>query len=149
VLQVVTNVRALGLDVGARRIGVAVGDLEHGIAMPHSVVERAGLSRDADTVAVLVRHEGAKTVVVGLPLELDGRRGHRARRVARFVEALVERSGGAFEVTSWDERFSTHAAHRALRAVGTRRTRRKATVDALAAQHILQGWLDAQNNARP
>ncbi|RMG96211.1 MAG: Holliday junction resolvase RuvX [Deltaproteobacteria bacterium] len=136
--------RALGLDVGARRIGVALGDLEHGIAMPHGVVERAGIAQDVLAVRKLASELDATVVVVGRPLELDGRVGHRARRVQAFADALAEDAGDDLSVEAWDERFSTHAAERTLLAADVSRSRRKRTVDALAAQHILQGWIDAQ-----
>ncbi len=139
--------RALGLDVGARRIGVAVGDVEHGIAMPHTVLERAGIAADAAAILALARTLEARTIVVGLPLELDGRTGHRARRVERLTRALEADAGPDLAVESWDERFSTHAADRTLRAADVSRARRKQVVDALAAQHILQGWLDARRSA--
>jgi len=87
-------------------------------------------------------------MVVGLPLELDGREGRRARRVLRLADVLRERlnarPGNGVEVVTWDERFSTAAAERALREADVSRARRKQKIDAVAAQIILQGWLDAQ-----
>jgi putative Holliday junction resolvase len=103
----------------------------------------------ADVAELLARIEARDVgcVVVGLPLELDGREGHRARRVLRLAEALRERlharPGAPVEVLTWDERFSTAAAERALLEADVSRRDRKQRIDAVAAQLVLQGWLDA------
>jgi putative Holliday junction resolvase len=82
---------------------------------------------------------------VGLPLELDGSEGHRARQVRRFVDVLTPKLAEVgVSVECWDERFSSQAAERTLLEADVSRARRKELIDALAAQHILQGWLDAQ-----
>ena len=104
--------------------------------------------------------DASGAIVVGLPLELDGREGHRARRVRVFVRALEralagqeqpgaaarsEGAGGAaVAIILWDERFSTSAAERTLLEADLSRARRRQKIDAVAAQFILQGWLDAQ-----
>jgi len=91
--------------------------------------------------------EGVSDVVVGLPLELDGRPGRRARAVEAFV-AVLEPLLGALDppvaVHLWDERFSTAAAERTLLEADLSRARRKAKIDAMAAQFLLQGWLDSR-----
>ena len=106
--------------------------------------------QDAD-VAELVRRiseQSVSTVVVGWPLELDGSEGRRVARVRALVDALrralAENSPGV-ELEQWDERFSTAAAERTLLEADVSRARRKQKIDAVAAQFILQGWLDAQD----
>lgn len=138
--------RALGLDVGMKTIGVAVSD-ELGLAAhPRLTLPRKGTRADVEAIAELVAREGAEVVVVGLPLSLDGKIGPRARRVLAFVEALRARLGDALPVETWDERFSTVAAERVLLEADLSRARRKEVIDKQAAAYILQGWLDARRS---
>lgn len=119
------------------------------IASAFDVWARKGQVEDAREIVRQVRVEAVEAIVVGLPLELDGRVGRRARAVHRFVEALeaeMERQEVAAAVHLWDERFSTAAAERTLLEADVSRARRKQKIDAVAAQVILQGWLDAQRN---
>lgn len=141
------RMRSIGLDVGSKTIGVAVADPTGTIASARTVLARQGHAADAAAVARIARDEAAGTVVVGLPLELDGTVGHRARLVQRFVaalEAVLKDMPGQVAVHTWDERFSTAAAERTLLSADVSRARRKQTIDAVAAQFILQGWLEAQ-----
>lgn len=141
------RMRALGLDVGTKTLGVAVADPSGTIASARTVLARRGHAADAAAIAEMARSEAAGTVVVGLPLELDGTVGHRARLVQRFVaalEAVLKDMSPPVTLHTWDERFSTAAAERTLLEADVSRARRKRSVDALAAQFILQGWLDAQ-----
>ncbi|TPV94997.1 MAG: Holliday junction resolvase RuvX [Myxococcales bacterium FL481] len=137
--------RALALDVGSKTIGLALSDAESRFASALEVLSRQGQAADARAVAALVARHDVDRIVVGLPLELDGRRGHRVRRVERFVDALV--TVVDVPVVWWDERFSTAAAERTLLEADVSRAKRKQRIDALAAQFILQGWLDAQATA--
>jgi putative Holliday junction resolvase len=131
------------LDVGSKTIGVAVSD-ELGLAAhPVVTLERRGTAGDVDQVGVLVEEYAAEALVVGLPLELSGDVGPRARRVRVLVEALRER----FTVHEWDERFSTVAAERVLLEADLSRRRRKQVIDKQAAAYILQGWLDARRGS--
>lgn len=143
--------RALALDVGSRRIGVAVSDAEGSMAHAHSVLPRAGHELDAVKVCELARELEATVIVVGLPLELDGSIGHRARLVQRFVavlEATIATRELGLEIARWDERFSTSAAERTLLEADVSRAKRRVAIDAVAAQFILQGWLDRQARVR-
>jgi putative Holliday junction resolvase len=143
--------RALALDVGSRRLGVAVSDAEGGMAHAHSVLRRAGQELDAAQVCELAGTLEATVIVVGLPLELDGSVGHRARLVQRFVDALaamIAARGLGLEIARWDERFSTSAAERTLLEADVSRAKRRLAIDAVAAQFILQGWLDRQARIR-
>lgn len=148
--------RALALDVGTRTIGLALSDPDRILASAWETLSRRGEAADVTELVARIEARDVSRVVVGLPLELDGREGHRARRVLRLVDALRERlqsrtAGAPVELLLWDERFSTAAAERALLEADMSRQRRKQHIDAVAAQLILQGWLDAQRprEARP
>src|SRR5262249_6635250 len=125
----------LGLDLGARRIGLAVSDPAGVIAFPIGALERQGLARDVPALCQLVRERGVVAVVVGLPLHLDGRAGTGAAAARRFADALG--AACALPVALVDERLTTLIAERALREEprGRRRGKRpeKSQVDALAA----------------
>ena len=134
--------KAVGLDVGSRTIGVAVTDDLGMLAHPKVTLDREGTKRDVARVAALVAEVGAEHVVVGLPLTLEGEIGPRAKRVMILVEAL--RAQLTIPVETWDERFSTAGAARGLDESGVHGDRRKAIIDQRAAAFLLQGWLDAR-----
>ncbi len=136
--------RTLALDVGSKTIGLAISDEDGIIANALCTLARRGHADDARDIAARVRERAVRRVVVGLPLELDGREGRRARAVHAFVAALRTELDAAVDVATWDERFSTAAAERTLLEADLSRSKRKQHVDAVAAQFILQGWLDAQ-----
>ena len=123
--------RALALDFGAARTGVAVSDASGTLARPIGIVERAASEAGLDRVVALVAEHEAELVVVGLPLTLRGERGAQARETEAFVEALRARL--QVPVETEDERFTTSLA---------RQTGGRAPEDALAAAHLLQGWLE-------
>jgi putative Holliday junction resolvase len=134
----------MGLDVGERRIGVAIADELGTIASPLAVVlRRAG---DLTEIRDLAAAEGATTLVVGMPTSMSGREGLQAASVRTFTEELRDTVGSDFVIEFWDERLSTTVAERVLRERGGRgrRKERKGDVDAVAAAVILQGYLDAQ-----
>lgn len=135
--------RALGLDLGTKRIGVAVSDPTGTIASPLTVVARS-LSRrhDHETLARLVREEEADVVVVGLPRSLSGELGPAARGVLAEVEKLATVLGVPVETS--DERLTTVVAEAALREAGVDGAARRQRVDKVAAAVILQGWLEAR-----
>lgn len=137
--------RVLGLDVGARTIGVAVTD-ELGLAA-HGVlvIDRKGTSRDVARITELVQKYAAELVVVGMPYELDGALGKRAERVQVFIDALA---ATGIAVDTWDERFSTAEAEEALLLADVSRKKRKDVIDKMAAQVILQGWLNHRSEVR-
>jgi putative Holliday junction resolvase len=124
-------VRVLALDYGAARTGVAVSDPTGTLARPVCVVERAGSVAGLDRVVALVAEHEAGLVLVGMPLTLRGERGDQARETEEFVEVLRTRL--EVPVETEDERFTTTIAQQA----GGR-----APEDALAAAHLLQGWLE-------
>ncbi len=142
--------RALALDVGSKTIGLAVSDPQGVIATAWDVLSRQGHVLDAKAVVERVVDREIEQVVVGMPLELSGREGRRARLVRQFIAvlepALAALPGEPVGLTTWDERYSTQAAERTLLQADVSRARRKKTIDAVAAQFILQGWLEAQPN---
>ena len=132
----------MGLDVGTKTVGVALSD-ELGItAQALTVVRRQNLKQDlAQLKAIATEHE-VSTVIVGLPLNMDGSEGPRAeasRAFGKLVESLL-----AVSIVYWDERLSTVAAQRVLLEADLSRAKRKKVVDQVAAAYILQGWLDSQ-----
>jgi putative holliday junction resolvase len=134
------KVRYLGLDVGDRRIGVALSDETATIANGLSTLGRTGPRKDVKAVAELVRRHDAREVVVGLPRKLDGTIGEQARKVLEFMDAL--RPAVGVPVVPWDERFTTVMASDALIAGGVSRRQRKTVVDKVSAILILQNYLD-------
>lgn len=135
--------RALGLDVGQKTIGIAMTD-EAGIAAhPVRTLMRAGTTADVSTIQTLVAEHDITDVVVGMPFELSGKVGHRARRVLELVSAL-KAALPALKFHEQDERFTTAEATRVLLDADLSRARRKQVIDQQAAALILQGWLDLQ-----
>ena len=134
----------LGLDLGQRRIGLAVSDPAGVIAFPIGALDRQGLAKDVQALCELIRERGVVAVVIGLPLHLDGRAGTGAGAARRFAAALGEAC--SLPVALVDERLTTVIAERALREEprGRRRGKRpaKQQVDALAAALILRTWLE-------
>lgn len=135
--------RALGIDLGSKRIGVAVSDPSGTVASPYEVVERSGdVARDHRRLAAIASDVEAEVVVVGLPLSLSGQQGPAALLVNEEVEALRAALGVPVEVI--DERMSTVSAHAVLKAAGLSEMKRRGQVDKVAAAVILQSWLDAR-----
>ena len=130
----------LALDVGERRIGVALSDPAGVVALPLLVIERRGWRPDLARVTALVREYAVEQIVVGYPVTLAHGRSAQTERVERFVARL--RRAVPVPVVTWDERLSTAAAERILLAGDLRRARRRRVRDAVAASLILQGYLD-------
>jgi putative Holliday junction resolvase len=133
--------KILGLDLGERRVGVAVSDPGGIMAHPLAQIQPQNRRDLVQRVASLVREQGAGRVVVGMPYLSDGTRGQQARRTQGAVEAL--RAALPVPVAVWDERFSTEEADEAMRQAGLTPRRRKARRDKVAAALILQAYLDA------
>ena len=135
--------RALGIDLGERRIGVAVSDSEGSLATPLTVIERSGSHQgDYRRIGELVAEYEAEVVVVGLPLSLDGTAGPAARGAeseAQQIQAALD-----VPVLTHDERLTTVIAERALAESGLSGKARRKRVDMVAASVILQGWLDSR-----
>ena len=140
-----TEGRAIGLDLGDRRIGVAVCDAGRTVATPSETVRRFGNRPvEHDLIREIVARTGATVVVVGLPLSLDGSMGPAARKVLSEVKALrkkLEPDGVA--VVTHDERNTTTTATHSLVDAGVGSRRSRDVVDQVAAAVILQSWIDA------
>lgn len=135
--------RALGIDLGGRRVGVAVSDARGTVASPLEVVERSGDETvDHRRLAELVDEFEVEVVVVGLPLSLDGGEGPAAIAARAEVERLADHL--TVPVETYDERFTTVTAERQLREAGVTGPARRQVVDKVAAAVLLQAWLDAR-----
>jgi putative Holliday junction resolvase len=136
--------RALGVDLGSRRIGLALTDPGRTIASPHEVIARSGdPADDRRAIVVMARAHEVSTIVVGLPLSLSGNAGPAARAALAEVEelkALAATSG--IDVVAHDERLTTVTAERSLSEARMKRDARRRVVDKVAAAVMLQSWLD-------
>jgi putative Holliday junction resolvase len=136
-------VRVVGIDLGTKRIGVAVSDASGILASPHSVIQRAAdTAQDHAAIAAVVRDTEAARVVVGLPVSMSGRNGPAAESAQQEAEALA--AVLPVPVETWDERLTTVVASRAMIGAGRKAADRRRNVDAVAASVILQSWLDAR-----
>ena len=133
--------RILGLDMGERRIGVALSDPLGLTAQRLTMLERTESDQDIHALAALASEHGVESIVVGLPLTMQGTVGEQAQQVMNFVEAL--RQCVSCPVHLWDERLTTVQGTKALLETDTSRRKRKQLIDQIAAQLILQAYLDA------
>ena len=133
-------IRVLGLDLGTVRVGVALSDPLGMTAQPLEVIERHTLIA---RVRELVAEHEVTRVIVGLPLQLDGKVGQAAQSAKAAAKEL--QAALSVPVQLWDERMTTAAAQRMLIGANVRRDKRKQTVDKVAAALILQSYLDAQS----
>lgn len=134
--------RALGLDVGTKRIGVAVSDPSGRIATPVETVEAHPRSQAVLRIVAIANDRGVDTLVVGLPLTLEGTEGGAVRRTRDLVRGVMERLD--VELVEWDERLTSVAAERSLIHADVRREKRKEVIDQVAATLILQAYLDSR-----
>ncbi|MCU0889148.1 MAG: Holliday junction resolvase RuvX [Rubritepida sp.] len=136
------HARLIGLDPGAKTIGLALSDVTLMLASPYGALKRAKLRDNAAEVAAIARKEGAAGLVVGLPLAMDGSLGPAAQAARDWALALSEAT--ALPCALWDERLSSAAVNRAMIAeADLSRKKRAAAVDAAAAAWTLQAALDA------
>jgi putative holliday junction resolvase len=134
--------RILAVDLGSRRIGLALSDPTGTVATPFDTIPHRERGTDLATVAALARAHGAERIVIGWPRNMDGTVGPAATRAEAFARALRPIAG--VPVDLWDERLSTAAAERTLREASVRRDRRRAVRDRVAAALILQSYLAAR-----
>ena len=140
--------RVLGLDIGSKTIGLAVTD-EAGIAAhPLPALARRGVDSDVSAIRARVAEFDITDIVIGIPYELSGKVGHRARLVQRFARELRAGLGDALTLHEQDERFTTAEAERVLLAADVSRARRREVIDSQAAVLIVQGWLDAHARSK-
>lgn len=135
--------RIVGIDHGDRHFGLALSDEDEFIATPHDVLH--GEQEVIDEIEALIQDEGVGLIVVGLPLNMDGSIGPRARKVEAFCDRLSARFGLPIEL--WDERLTTLQAEQALRASGLSARKRRDRVDKVAAQILLQSFLDSRSES--
>jgi putative Holliday junction resolvase len=131
--------RIIGLDVGERRIGVAISTPEGGLAVPLRIIDRKKEPDDLAAILALATSEAAEAFVVGYPLSLDGTAGHQARHVEGFARRLRHQTGVAVEL--WDERLTSVQAKRSMTG------QKPGPIDDIAAAIILQSYLDSKRTA--
>jgi putative Holliday junction resolvase len=132
--------RSLGLDIGDKRIGVALSDPEGILASPFTIINRRDENWDIKVITDIISQKQVGQIVVGLPRSLDGSLGRQVEKVKAFVQKLCEHTQVPVEYR--DERLTTVMAERLKRAAGSKKSRKKARHDAQAAALILQGYLD-------
>lgn len=139
------NVRLLGLDLGSKTIGLALSDPAQSIATPLKTIARTKFTKDIEELKTIIADYEIGGFVLGYPLNMDGAEGPRCQSVRDFALEFVKTGAGGKDpwIAFWDERLSTATVDNFLiESVDMSRTRRRAVIDKLAAQHILQGALD-------
>lgn len=129
----------LALDVGSKRIGVAVADPTGTFALPLTVIDRTNLKADLQRITELAREYGAREIVVGYPMTLAGQAGIAAEKIDRFIEQLARAFDGTIHRV--DERLTTAQATKTLISADVSRAKRKTVVDKMAAALILESFL--------
>ena len=130
------------LDLGRRRIGVAVTDAAAMGAHPVGVVERRSMAQDLASIAAMLRDREVTTIVVGLPLNMDGSEGPAARAARLFADRMAAALKVAVEM--FDERLTSFEAEERLKGMPVKKGARKPAIDAIAATVILEGWMQAR-----
>lgn len=138
--------RILGLDVGSRRIGIAVSDPLGITAQGLKTLQRKNKRQDFDCLGRIVREYDVKEIVVGLPLRMSGAEGTQAGKMQEFAEELRKRF--SMPVHLWDERLTSAEANRLLRETDLSIEKRGKAVDRMAAILILQGWMESRAHSR-
>jgi putative Holliday junction resolvase len=136
--------RYLGVDFGERRIGLAIADDDGRLAVPVDVVTRSSDAQAIDAVLAVAGREGAETIVVGEPLRLDGSEGDAARRARGFAAKLG--AATRLPIVLHDEALTSYEAASRLREAGAKRRRRRDAIHSVAAQILLQDWLDRRRD---
>lgn len=134
--------RAMGLDIGDKTVGLALSDALGITAQGLTTLVRKNTQADIEALVSLCQEHGVEVLVAGLPLNMDGSEGPRAELSRRFGDKLSKATGVPVEY--WDERLTTMEAERVLLEADLSRKKRKKVIDKLAAQVILQSWMDAQ-----
>ncbi len=131
----------MGIDLGDARVGIALSDDLGMLAHPSETIQvKAG--RVVERILEIATAKSVSTIVVGMPRNMDGSYGPAAQKAREFIETLQARAG--CRIIPWDERLSTVAAQRSLQEAGKKARDQKAMIDQVAAQIILQGWMDSQ-----
>jgi putative Holliday junction resolvase len=135
--------RILGIDYGHKRIGLALSDETEMLAQSFDTISGEETARACRQIAEIVKKNGVGGIVVGIPLNMNGTRGPQAERVLQFIAELQKTV--SVPIHQWDERLTTAAAERAMLEGDVRRRERREKIDKIAAQLILQNYLDAEN----
>lgn len=141
--------RTLCLDVGDKRVGIAVSDPFGKTALGVTTLERGAFKKDCKKILDLVQNYSCATIVIGLPLDMENQEGPQAKKVRFFAEGLekfLNEKGRSIILKLYDESFSTKGACEVLLESNTSRQKRKKIIDQLAAQQILQDYLDASHD---
>ena len=139
--------RLLGLDLGSKTLGLALGDTRHTIATAYETLRREKFSADAAALEAVLAKENIGGLVVGLPLNMDGSAGRRVQATRKFIDNLRGRKTFPdLPILLWDERLTTAAVQRTLLAADTSRAKRARKIDKMAAAYLLQGVLDNWQN---
>jgi len=138
--QLAPNARLIGLDPGAKRIGVALSDVQRRIASPYTTLLRVKLKQNAAEIAAIAAREGAGGIIIGLPLDEDQKLGPRAQAARDWAHGLSTATG--LPIAMIDESFTTAETHEHLINAGISRARRDEIIDKMAAAAILQRALD-------
>ena len=142
--------RVLGIDLGSKRIGLAISDELGAIAFPAGVLECRGRRRDIAALRTLIEDRGIARAVVGLPIHMDGRRGPEAEKALAFAQALHTSAG--IPVDTLDERWTSQEAERLMQGTGKRRRRvqrQQGVIDELAASILLRTYLARLEHGMP
>tara|TARA_Y100000031_G_scaffold149401_1_gene187178 strand:+ start:614 stop:1036 length:423 start_codon:yes stop_codon:yes gene_type:complete len=139
--------RSLGLDIGDKRIGVALSDSEGILASPLTIINCRDEAANIEAITDIINQHQAEQIIVGLPRSMDGSLGQQAEKVTVFTQKLCNHTDVPVEFR--DERLTTVSAKRLMQATKSKKSRRKARDDAIAAALILQGYLDETHEARP
>ena len=146
-LRLPAKARLIGIDLGAKTIGLAISDVERRLASPLRTLRRGAFAKDADALMEIFDEFEISGVILGLPLNLEGRDTPRAQSTRAFARNLSARTD--LPIVYWDERFSTAAVERSLIANDVSRARRAQVIDRMAAAYILQGALDRLRGLEP
>jgi len=139
--------RIMALDIGTKRIGVAMSDELFLTAQGAATIHRSGLEADLAAIKKMVDENGVGEIVVGLPINMNGTYGAKAKEIVEFMGSLTKAVD--MPIRTWDERLTTVQAERALLEADVSRVKRKKAIDKLAAQFILQSYLDSRKRGQP
>jgi len=132
--------RSLGLDIGDKRIGVALSDPQGILASPFTIIKCRDDAADIEAIIDVISQYQVKQIIVGLPLSMDGSIGKQAEKVRAFTQKLCSHTEVPVEFR--DERLTTVSAKRLMQAVNTKKTKKKVRHDAIAAAFVLEGYLN-------
>ncbi len=138
--------RFLGLDVGDKTIGVALSDELGWTAQALEVIRRKNLEEDIKRIKEIIDDYKVEQLIVGLPKDMHGKEGRQAKKVLEFIKAVQSKID--VPLRTWDERYTTQQAERTLLEGNLSRAKRKKIIDKVAAQVILQGYLDSRSQVR-